>query len=154
MSETHDAVAFDLFSHAYAETAVMEVENEETGLPSGWKLTFAGPNHPITVELGDEIARRAIRQRKDKEQAQVNGRKWKADDETPKQNREDNANFYARRMLGWEPAVRLERGEPPLEFSQEAAAKVLANPKYFWLYRQVARFLEADAGFIPRSKGD
>jgi hypothetical protein len=153
MSETHAADAFDLFSLAYADTAVMEVENEETGLPSGWKITFAGPNHPISVELSDEIARRVIRQRKDKEQAQVNGRKWKADDETPKQNREQNAKYYAQRILGWEPAVRLERGEPAVEFSQDAAFKVLSNPKYFWLYKQVARFLDGDAGFIPSSSG-
>jgi hypothetical protein len=153
MSENHDAVAFDLSSLAYTDTAVMEVEHPNTGEPTGWKITFAGPGHPISVELGDEIARRAIRDRKAREAAQVNGRKWKpAEDETPERNREDNANFYAKRMLGWEPAVRLIKDAPAIEFSHEAAAKLLADPNFFWLQRQCAVFLAADAGFIQSSK--
>jgi hypothetical protein len=152
MSETNAGAAFDLSSLAYADTAVMEVEHPVTGEPTGWKITFAGPGHPISVELGDEIARRAIRDRKAKEAAQVNGRKWKPEDETPEQNREENAKFYAKRMLGWEPAVRLVKDEPPLEFAHTAAIKLLASPSYFWLYRQVAQFLAADVGFIHSSK--
>jgi hypothetical protein len=144
--------AVDLTGLAYIDTGVLEVLNPITDDPTGWQITFTGPGHPSTVRLSDELARRSIKQRQAREEAAVNGRKWKADTETPEGNRQDNAETYARRMLDWTPAVRLYPDEPPLAFSQANASRLLADPNFLWLYRQVAAFLVADAGFIKSSK--
>jgi hypothetical protein len=146
--------AFDLSELAFIDTADMTVEHPATNEPTEWVITFAGPGHPTSVALQDEIAKRAIRTRQAQQQAQTNGRKWKPEDETPDSNREDNARYYAKRMLSWKPAVRLERGAAAMEFSQENARKLLVDPRYVWLYRQITAFLAADAGFIKNSETD
>lgn len=142
----------DLSGLAYTETGVLEVLHPITDDPTGWKITFTGPGHPATVKLSDELARRQIKARQTREEAQVNGRKWKAETETPEGNRQDNAETYARRILDWTPAVKLYPNEPPLAFSSGNAARVLADPNFLWLYRQVAAYLLADAGFIKSSR--
>jgi hypothetical protein len=151
LTNGHAPDAFDLSSLAYSDTAEMVVEHPGTGEPTTWKITFAGPGHPVSVALGDEIAKRAIRDRKAREAAQVNGRKWKPEDETPEQNREENGRYYAKRMLGWTP-VRLVAGADPVPFSLDNATRLLIDPKFLWLYRQVTAFLAADAGFIESSE--
>ena len=150
LTNGHAPAAFDLSALAFADTAEMTVEHPVTGDPTDWKITFSGPGHPAAVALGDEVARRAIRDRKAREAAQVNGRKWKPEDETPEGNREDNSLYYAKRMLGWTP-VRFEAGAQPVAFSIPTAAGLLADPHFLWLYRQVTVFLAADAGFIASS---
>jgi hypothetical protein len=146
----HAPGAFDLSSLAYADTGELEITHPATGAPTGWKWIIAGPSHPIVIEQGDEFARQAIRNRRDREAAQVNGRKWKPDDESPEENRKRNAKYFARRVLGWLPdqPVRLERDAPPVEFSLDNVARLLRQPKYGWLYRQVADYCSEDVGFI------
>jgi hypothetical protein len=143
--------AFDLSSLAYLHTSEMVVRHPITDEPTTWKITFAGPGHPITVGLGDDFARRAIRQRKEREEAMTNGRKWKAPEESPDKNRRINATSFAKRMLDWTPVV-LKTGAAPIEFSTDAAVEILENQDFGWLYMQVSRFLADDAGFIPDSE--
>jgi hypothetical protein len=143
--------AFDLSSLAYLPTAEMIVRHPITEEPTTWKITFAGPGHPITVGLGDDFARRSIKQRKEREEAMTNGRKWKAPEESPDKNRRINATSFARRMLDWTPVV-LKAGAPPVTFSTDRAIELLEDQAFGWLYMQVSRFLADDAGFIPDSE--
>jgi hypothetical protein len=152
----HAPGAFDLSSLAYADTGELVIVHPLTGEPTGWKWIIAGPGHPIVVEQGDEFARQAIRDRKARESAQVNSRKWKPDDESPEENRKRNARYFARRVLGWVPdqPVRLESGAAPVEFSTDNVAGLLRQPKFGWLYKQVADYCSEDVGFIQRSEKD
>jgi hypothetical protein len=143
-------MAFDLSSLAYLQTAELTVRHPISDEPTTWRITFAGPGHPVTVALGDEIARRSIEQRQTREEAMTNGRKWKAPAETPAKNRRENALNMAKRILDWTPVV-LQAGMPELEYSPEAATSILSNPDFGWLYEQVRKFLNDDAGFIKTS---
>jgi hypothetical protein len=144
---------FDLSSLAFLDTAEMEVLHPVTQEPLGWVILFAGPGHPTTVKLSNEASKRMIKARHVREEAQVNGRKWHADPETPEGNIQENSKGFARRMLGWSGRngpVRLDGRDMP--FSVDLAAELLANPRYGWLYRQVAKFVMADEGFLSASE--
>lgn len=145
------SAAFDLSSLAYLQTAEMIVRHPITDEPTTWKITFVGPGHPVSVALNDDFARRSIRQRKEREEAMTNGRKWKAPEESPDKNRKINATAFAKRMLDWTPVV-LNAGSPPVTFSPDRAVEILENPDFGWLYMQISRFLADDAGFIRDSE--
>lgn len=139
----------DISALAYTETGELDILHPVTGEPIGWKWQIAGPSHAVSIQLGDEIARRQIRERHARETAQVNGRKWRPEDETPDKNRKENAQFYARRVLGFNPVRVL--GEE-LHFSTETCRRILEDPKFGWVYRQIAAYCVDDAGFIAGSE--
>lgn len=141
--------SFDLSSLAYQDTSELVIEHPVTGQPTGWVWTVVGPAHRISIELSDEAARRVIKDRQRREAAQTNGKKWKPDEETPEGNREQNVEYFARRILSWNHPARLD-GES-LSFSQENVRKLLADPKYLWLYRQVTGYFTSDEAFIKAS---
>jgi len=148
VDEKQPASAFDLASLAYTDTAEIEVEHPVTGGPIGWTITVTGPSHPVAIALSDETARRVIQDRHRQTAAQINGRKWKPEEETPDGNREQNARYFARRILGWSK-IDIQGEDYP--FSQENAVKLLVDQRYQWLYRQIATFFAADEGFIKAS---
>ena len=49
--------------------------------PSGWIVELAGPMHPSTIEVNNLAAREQIAKEGAIEFAQVNGRKYKVEDE-------------------------------------------------------------------------
>jgi hypothetical protein len=108
-------------------------------------ITFAGPGHPKTIELADHRARQQLREEKAKEQARVNGRKWKAEEKTPADQRAENVEWIADRIVGWSP-VRINGEDLP--YSRENAIKVLADPKKGWFFRQCLDFLLAEENFM------
>ena len=48
------------------------------GQPTDWKWTFAGPGHPNAAAQSNRVAREFLAKTRAKEQAQTNGKKWKA----------------------------------------------------------------------------
>ena len=94
--ETLDISVFDS-----ADTADMTVAHPATSEPTNWVITFAGPGHPKTIDLADRRARQHLREEKAKEQARVNGRKWKGDEKTPAEQRAENIEW-----MNWNADVR------------------------------------------------
>ncbi|RUU37225.1 branched-chain amino acid ABC transporter [Mesorhizobium sp. M6A.T.Ca.TU.002.02.2.1] len=118
------------------------------GKVTTWVWTFAGPGHEKTVEQTNRIARQRLHEEARKEQAVVNGKKWIAEEPTPDEVREKNVNWIVGRLLGWTP-VKID-GEM-LTYSEDAARKLLADPRKSAIYVQALEFLAADTSFTPRS---
>jgi hypothetical protein len=118
------------------------------GVPTKWHWTFAGPGHPKTVAQNDRLARDRLRDAREKEQSQTNGRKWKAPEESPDEARARNIGWIVERLLGWSP-VKIDG--KVLEFSTEAATSWLSDPRKVETLAQALEFLTADNSFTKRS---
>ena len=113
-----------------------------------WIWTFAGPGHPSAIEQSNRIGRERLHRDRDKEQARVNGRKWKAEEETLDEIQRKNVQFVVERLLGWSP-VKLD-GEL-VEFSPAAATRILEDPKKASLLQQAIEFIADEKSFTRRS---
>ena len=126
-------------------------ESDMAGVVNGklttWVWTFAGPGHPKGIAQSNRLARDRLHEDKEKEQARVNGKKWKADEETPDEMRKKNVNYVVERLLRWTP-IKLN-GEV-LTFSPENAMKLLLDPRKISLLIQALEFLNEDKSFIKR----
>lgn len=138
--------SFDLDALNAVDEAEMVVQ--VGGKDTDWIWTFAGPAHPQAEEQQNRIAREAMHQKRLQEQAQVNGRKWKAIEKTPDELRADNIQFVLDRLLRWSPVTM--HGEP-YPFSVENARALLADRKKGALLQQAIDFLIEDNSFMPRS---
>lgn len=141
-------VSLDLADFDSLDEADMQVMHPDNGAPTNWVITFAGPGHKQTVEFSEKQARERLREDREKEQARVNGRKWKAQDESVAELREKNLNWIASRILRWTP-VKINGEEYP--FSKENAMKLLSDPRKGNLFQQCLDFLSADQSFTKRS---
>ena len=112
-----------------------------------WVWTFAGPGHPKGIAQSNRLSRQRLHEDREKEQSRVNGKKWKADEETPDEMRKKNANYVVERLLRWSP-IKLS-GEV-LTFSPDAAMKLLLDPRKVSLLVQALEFLNEDKSFIKR----
>lgn len=140
--------SFDISALETADTAILEIRHPGTGMPSGWKWTIAGPGHPVTVEQGTRLSRKVLAEARLKEQAAVNGKKWRGDDRDPEEIRRENAETFAERVLGWTD-IKL-RGEV-YPYSRENVVKLLLDPKMGTIYNQLIEFLRNDDSFLPGS---
>src|SRR6218665_1793346 len=61
----------------FLNMAVPGTENDAEPVLTGWILELAGPGHPKTIEINNRQATAANKKIADKEQARVNGKKWK-----------------------------------------------------------------------------
>lgn len=139
--------AFDLSDLDAQDEAVMEVL--ANGKPTGWLWTFAGPGHPKTVELSNRFARDRLRREKEQEQAQVNGKKWKAPDESPDEVLARNVSLVAARLLGWSP-IQMNGKDYP--FTSENAKALLMDRRKGQLLVQALEFLGEEQSFTKRSE--
>lgn len=137
---------FDLSDLDAADEAQMEVM--AGGKPTGWMWTFAGPGHPKAAEQSARVSREQLARNRLKEQAQVNGKKWKAQEQTPDELLEDNADFVLERLLGWSDITL--NGEP-YPFSHDNARKILMDRKKPALLQQAVEFILDDISFTQRS---
>ncbi len=112
-----------------------------------WVWTFAGPGHAKGIAQSNRVSRQRINDDKEKEQARVNGKKWKANEETPDEIRKQNVNYVVERLLRWTP-VKLNGEE--LAFSPENAMKLLLDPRKVSLLMQALEFLNEEKSFIKR----
>ncbi len=143
---TSEAAVFDLAMLDAASEAKMEVV--VAGKGTGWFWTFAGPGHPKAVAQETRIARENLERRKAQERAQINGRKWKPEDETVDEVIAKNIDLIVERLIDWTP-VKFD-GEP-YPFSPENARKVLADPKKVTILTQALEFLSDETVFTKRS---
>lgn len=148
MTKEQAAVAaFDLSDLDSADEAVMEVF--ANGRPTGWKWTFAGPGHPKTIELSNRFARERLRREKEQEQAQVNGKKWKAPEETPEEVLDRNVSLVVGRLLDWSP-IQMNGKDYP--FTPENAKALLMDRRKSQLLVQALEFLGDETAFLKRSE--
>lgn len=139
--------AFDLADLDTVDEDVMEVQLKD-GTPTGWKWTFAGPGHPKSIEQSNRLARERLRRERTQEQAVINGKKWKPDEETPDEALDRNVRIVTDRLLGWSD---ITMDGKPFPFSAENATSILKDRRKAFLLLQALSFLGDDAAFSGRS---
>lgn len=137
----------DLSSLRALDKADLTIKHPVTGDPTSWVWTIAGPGHPQTVAFAEKVQRQNLSEARQKEQARVNGKKWKAEDKDPDEVRRENVAGIAARVIGFTPA-KIDNED--LTFSPENVMKVLIDPAYGWVFGQVLEFLVDDAAFFPK----
>lgn len=139
----------DLAELSYSDTLEYRVKHPITGSETTWVWTLAGPAHTVTLELDEATARRNRDEESKKQQAAIAAIKANKpppkDERTLAENRERNAEYIAARVLGFTP-VKLDGAV--VEYSAEAAKKLLADPSKDWLFNQIAGALGSKEGFI------
>jgi hypothetical protein len=152
-----DVAAFDISSlDAVDESTLIIVVN---GRATNWAWVFAGPGHPKAVEQANRMARERLKLEREQEQARINGRKWKAPEETPEGAVERNVAMVVDRLIGWHviDAAGNKTGAPvlmagePFPFSEENARKVLSDRRRGSILLQALEFLGDEAAFTKRS---
>lgn len=143
-------MALNLSALRALDTAELHIKHPITGDETGWLWTIAGPGHPQTLALNEKQQREVLQTARAKEQARVNGKKWVGDDKDPAEIRDDNVSAIAGRVLGFGPIILTDDGVE-ITYSPEAAKKILADPAYGWVFKQVLDFLLDDAAFLLRS---
>lgn len=138
----------DLSDFDTADTADMIVAHPNTGEPTTWRITFAGPGHPTTLELSNRSTRARLREERAKEHALMSGREYKPEEKTPDQLRAENVASIVDRILDWTPVAI--NGED-LPFTRENATKLFADPRKGRLFKQALDFLTADKAFTKGS---
>lgn len=139
------SLSFDAFEAS--DTGTMEVLDVH-GNPTGWLWEFAGPGHPKTEALNNRLSRERLRKQAQIEQAQANGRKYKAETETPDDLRAKNIADLVERLVGWSD---IEIGGKPYPFTVENATVFLSHPKRVGVLVQAMEFLASEKSFTPRS---
>lgn len=137
---------FDVNEINYVDTSEMEVM--VGGVKAGWTWTFAGPSHPMGVAQINRIAAENLQRTKLQEQAQINGKKWKAPDRSPQEVIDENADYVLERLLGWSDVLM---GGEPFPYSRENARKILTDRNKGSLLQQAIEHLNDDANFTRRS---
>jgi hypothetical protein len=147
-TDTSDAgVAIDLGVFLPTDETTLSIK-APNGSETGWVWRLAGPSHSQTLAHNDRVARRQLAKSASIEQAQVNGKKYKADEKTPDEARRENVENIVARILGWNP-IRL--GAETIEFSREAAITLLLRPDMGWAYAQGAEALAEEKTFTKAS---
>ncbi|MDP1867002.1 MAG: hypothetical protein Q8L13_11765 [Bradyrhizobium sp.] len=142
----------DLSGTRPLDSFVLQTIIPGTSQKSGWNIELAGPAHPTTIALGSLFGRETIEKEKAIEFAQVNGRKWKVDDEDQEDRKRKNVGRICGRILGWSPNpvfsfVQTE----PIAFSVEAATNLFLRPDMARWLLQITEYLNGETAFTPPS---
>jgi hypothetical protein len=140
--------SFDLSAVDAQDEGELLIKHPKTLEPTGWTWTFYGPGHPVTMELSNRVAGAALKKAAARRQAQANGKKWKEDEESLEQIRVENVDSIVTRTKNFTP-IKLD-GQI-IEYSPEAAKRLLLDRKKGWLLEQIAEFLREEANFIQPS---
>ena len=140
--------SFSLDAFEASDTGKMQVL-DAAGNPTGWFWEFAGPGHPKTEAINNRFARERLHKQQQIEQAQANGRKWKADQEDPAAVRAKNIADLVERLVGWSA---VEIGGKDFPYTAENAIDFLSHPKRIGVLTQAMEFLTSERAFSPRSE--
>ena len=139
---------FDLSLVDAQDESELVIKHPKTLEPTGWIWTFYGPGHAVTTALSNRIAGAALKKAAARRQAQVNGKKWKEDEESLDQLRADQVDGIVTRTKGFTP-IKLD-GQM-IEYSAEAAKALLLDRRKGWLLEQISEYLRDEANFIQPS---
>lgn len=145
------ADAFDIDELRSTDTDELVIVHPATGAPTTWVWTLAGPGHPATVAASDRVAQRALELDRQRSQALNNRRNWHEPKRTPTEQRRENAETFASRVVGW-TAARINGADYP--FSTQNVVKLLLDPAYDRVYGQLLAYFVADEAFTQRSASD
>lgn len=143
---TTETAAVDLTDFLPLDEAGIEMV-APGGRKTGWMVTLAGPAHPKRIAANDAAARKALQRSKEIDQAQINGRKYKVDEQSPEDVRRENVEGIVSRIVTWTP-VRI--GGETYEFSDKRAVELLMRPEMGWAVVQIAE-AQADESRFTRS---
>lgn len=139
---------FDLATVMAQDEVQFYVLHPKTKKPTTWCWTFYGPGHPNTIAVANRVIREALDTQAAKEQARVNGRKWKEEAEEIEALRQKNVASIVARTKTFTP-VKL--GDETISFSPEAAQKLLLDRSMGWLLDQITEWLGSIENFIQTS---
>jgi hypothetical protein len=139
---------FDLSDVDARDEGELDIRHPKTLAPTGWIWTFYGPGHAATIALANRVADAALKRAAARRQAQINGRKWKEDEESLEQLRAENVDNIVARTKVFTP-IKLD-GQL-IEFSPDAARRLLLDRKKGWLLEQISDYLKDEANFIQPS---
>ncbi len=139
--------AVDITAFLTTEEFVLEILTPD-GRPTGWNVTLASPAHPQTVAWNDRQARQNLHRQKLIEQAQVNGRKYVAEEKAPDQQRRENIEWVIARIIDWTP---VKIGADIISFSARNAEDLLLKPEMGWALTQLIEALGDEKRFMKRS---
>lgn len=155
MSKEPQAVGLDLSASIPAQTAWIDICYQGTTKPTGWRIELAGPAHPKTIAAAEETSREQLDREKAIEFAQVNGRKFKKDNETVAERREKVVRSICRRIVGWEPPPKIAQfSDGPIAFSEETATKLFLEPYMSWAFGQITDYILSETAFTQRSAAE
>lgn len=147
---------FDLLdSLGSDDEAIMLVSVPLANGSTTWQWTMASPSHPKGIAQKNRLSRESLKKSAEQEQSRVNGRKYKAEVETPDQVDRGNVDFIIERLIGW--SAKLDNGEDvkvggdPFPFSEDNARKLLMLPKMWKLRNQAVDFIIDENSFTRRS---
>lgn len=148
---------FDLFESLSSddEATMLVTVPLANGDTATWAWTMASPSHPKAIAQKNRISRESLKKSAEQEQSRVNGRKYKAEVETPEHVDSNNVDFIIERTIGW--ATKLSNGDDvtvggePYPYSEENARKLLLSPKMWKLRNQAVDFILDDNSFTKRS---
>lgn len=147
---------FDLLdSLGSDDEAIMLVSVPLANGSTTWQWTMASPSHPKGIAQKNRLSRESLKKSAEQEQSRVNGRKYKAEVETPDQVDRGNVDFIIERLIGWN--AKLDNGEDvkvggdPFPFSEDNARKLLMLPKMWKLRNQAVDFIIDENSFTRRS---
>ena len=145
---TEAPAEFDLSAVDTQDVGELNIRHPKTLEPTGWIWTFYGPAHVVTTALSNRVAGAALKKAAARRQAQVNGKKWKEDEENLEQLRADQVDGIVTRTKGFTP-IKLE-GET-IQYSPDAAKQLLLDRRKGWLLEQISEYLRDEANFIQPS---
>jgi hypothetical protein len=139
---------FDIGALDALDEGIFKVRHPVTKARTTWEWTFYGPGHAKTIELADKKSRDALRELAEQRQARVNGKEWTEEPQSADQLRAETIASIVARTKTFTP-VKIN-GET-IEFSLEAATKLLADRRKSWLFNQIVEYLRDEASFIQPS---
>jgi len=139
---------FDLALIAAEDTADMIINHPVSGAPTTWVWTIAGPGHPAAIAADRAASDETRREDLLKEKARVNGRKWSGDFVDSAEQQRRNATYFAKKVLSWTP-VRINGTDFP--YATANVTKILLDPHYQAIYRQLIDFLVDEKSFMKPS---
>ncbi len=149
MTKAESAVAddFDLSDLETGEEGELAIK-DSAGRVTSWVWTFYGPGHPKTVVLSNRVSKKWLQEAREKEQAQINGKKWKPEDRSLDEIRSENVANIVERTKTFTP-VKLNG--VVIEFSPEKARELLLDPRKGALFTQISDYLRDEENFMRPS---
>lgn len=139
---------FNLSDLQSSDESELEITYPGTGEPTGWILTIAGPGHPKTIALADAQAKANLSRQRLIEQAQVNGKKYKAPEIDVETERRQNLENIIARVIGWR-GLFIDGEE--VQFSEEKSKAIFLDRRYDKPIAQVIAYLLDEQSFTKRS---
>jgi len=144
-----DVVDIDAFlPDELFELAILKPGTTE---PTGWVLQLAPPGHDKAVAYSTSSSKARLKKEALEHAQQVNGRKVKPDERSVDEQKLDNVNWVASRLLGWSTVKSALFGPDPIPFSDDNVRMVFMHPKMGWAYAQVVDHLTEEGNFTKRS---